>query len=77
MTNTLNKFDIDAMVSGGGASGQAGAVRMSLSRALVRFDENTKTLLKKALMLRRDARMKERKKPGQKGARRKFQWVKR
>ena len=77
MTNTLNKFDIYAMVSGGGASGQAGAVRMSLSRALVRFDENTKTLLKKALMLRRDARMKERKKPGQKGARRKFQWVKR
>lgn len=77
MTNTLNKFDIDAMVSGGGSSGQAGAVRMSLSRALVKFDENTKTLLKKALMLRRDARMKERKKPGQKGARRKFQWVKR
>jgi small subunit ribosomal protein S9 len=77
MTNTLNKFDIDVKVEGGGISGQAGAFRMGLSRALVQFDEDTKTILKKALMLRRDSRMKERKKPGQKGARRKFQWVKR
>lgn len=77
MTNTLNKFDIEVKITGGGSSGQAGAFRMGLARALVKFDEDTKSILKKALMLRRDARMKERKKPGQKGARRKFQWVKR
>ena len=77
LTNTLNKFDIEVKVTGGGSTGQAGAFRMGLSRALVKFDEDTKSILKKALMLRRDARMKERKKPGQKGARRKFQWVKR
>ncbi|MEW5894508.1 MAG: 30S ribosomal protein S9 [Candidatus Omnitrophota bacterium] len=77
MTNTLNKFDIEVKVTGGGSSGQAGACRMGLSRALVQFDADTKPVLKKALMLRRDSRMKERKKPGQKGARRKFQWVKR
>ena len=77
MTNTLNKFDIDVKAEGGGISGQAGAFRMGLSRALVLFDDDTKSMLKKALMLRRDSRMKERKKPGQKGARRKFQWVKR
>ena len=77
MTNTLNKFDVEVKVTGGGTSGQAGALRMGLARALVQFDENTKPILKKALMLRRDSRMKERKKPGQKGARRKFQWVKR
>ena len=77
ITNTLNKFDIEVKVTGGGTSGQAGALRMGLARALVQFDENAKSILKKALMLRRDSRMKERKKPGQKGARRKFQWVKR
>ena len=77
ITNTLNKFDIEVKVTGGGSTGQAGAFRMGLARALVKFDEDTKSTLKKALMLRRDARMKERKKPGQKGARRKFQWVKR
>jgi len=76
-TNTLSKFDVEARVEGGGTSGQAGAFRMGLARALVKFDQDTKPLLKKTLMLRRDARMKERKKPGQKGARRKFQWVKR
>jgi small subunit ribosomal protein S9 len=77
MTNTLNKFDVEVMVNGGGLSGQAGALRMGLARALVLFDTDSKSILKKALMLRRDSRMKERKKPGQKGARRKFQWVKR
>ncbi len=77
MTNTLNKFDIDVKVNGGGISGQAGALRMGLARALVKFDTDAKPPLKKSLMLRRDSRMKERKKPGQKGARRKFQWVKR
>lgn len=77
ITNTLNKFDINVKVTGGGSTGQAGAFRMGLARALVKFDEDTKSTLKKALMLRRDARMKERQKPGQKGARKKFQWVKR
>lgn len=77
MTGTTNKFDIEVKVTGGGISGQAGALRMGLARALVLFDMDSKSILKKALMLRRDSRMKERKKPGQKGARRKFQWVKR
>jgi len=77
MTHSLDKFDIVAKVSGGGATGQAGACRLGLSRALALCDEENKTALKKANCLRRDPRMKERKKPGQKGARKKFQWVKR
>lgn len=77
LTNIENKFDITASVNGGGLSGQAGAMRLGLSRALVTFDEETKPALRKADFLRRDPRMKERKKPGQKGARKKFQWVKR
>ncbi len=77
LTNTLGKFDMDVSVAGGGLSGQAGAIQMGLARALVNFDTESKPTLKKATLLRRDARMKERKKPGQKGARRKFQWVKR
>ena len=77
LTNTFNKFDIVAKVSGGGLTGQAGAFRMGLSRALTKFDQETKPVLKKATCLRRDSRMKERQKPGQKGARKKFQWVKR
>jgi small subunit ribosomal protein S9 len=76
-TNIENKFDIIASCNGGGMSGQAGAMRLGLSRALVYFDDASKPALRKADMLRRDPRMKERKKPGQKGARRKFQWVKR
>lgn len=77
LTNTENKFDVDVILSGGGMSGQAGAFRLGLSRALVHFDEEAKPALRKAECLRRDPRMKERKKPGQKGARKKFQWVKR
>lgn len=77
LTNTLNKFDLIATVSGGGLSGQAGAVRLGIARALIKFDQETRGLLKKNKFLTRDPRMKERKKPGQKGARRKFQWVKR
>ena len=77
LTNTLNKFDVSVNVKGGGLSGQAGAFRLGLSRALLQFDTATRSPLKKADCLRRDDRMKERKKPGQKGARRKFQWVKR
>ena len=77
LTNTLNKFDILASVNGGGMTGQAGAMRLGLARALSSCDAGNKTILKKANCLSRDPRMKERKKPGQKGARKKFQWVKR
>ena len=77
VTNTLNKFDISVQITGGGPSGQAGALRLGLSRALAQFDEDNKKLLRGGNFLTRDPRMKERKKPGQKGARRKFQWVKR
>ena len=77
MTNTASKFDVIAKVSGGGLSGQAGAFKLGLSRALALCDPSNKTVLKKADCLSRDPRMKERKKPGQKGARKKFQWVKR
>ena len=77
ITNSLNKFDITVKVSGGGLSGQAGAFRLGLSRALSLCDAEHKTILKKSNFLSRDPRMKERKKPGQKGARKKFQWVKR
>ncbi|MBF0594527.1 MAG: 30S ribosomal protein S9 [Candidatus Omnitrophica bacterium] len=75
--NLLNKFDIDVIVTGGGLTGQAGAIKLALSRSLVLFDQNNKPTLRKNSCLTRDSRMKERKKPGQKGARRKFQWVKR
>ena len=77
LTNNLNKFDIIAQVNGGGLPGQADAIKLGLSRALAKCDEDTRSVLKKAKLLSRDPRMKERKKPGQKGARRKFQWVKR
>jgi len=63
--------------TGGGSTGQAGAFRLGLSRAIISCDPLTRGILKKAGCLTRDDRMKERKKPGQKGARRKFQWVKR
>lgn len=77
VTNTLGKFDIEASITGGGNSGQAGAFRLGLSRALTLSDSENKSVLKKSSFLTRDSRMKERKKPGQKGARKKFQWVKR
>jgi len=76
-THNVNKFDIVAKVSGGGIAGQADAVKLGLSRALSLCDGDMRTVLKKGLFLRRDSRMKERQKPGQKGARKKFQWVKR
>ena len=76
-THADKKFDITVRVSGGGISGQAGAFRLGLARALASYDEENRNILKKARLLRRDPRMKERKKPGQKGARRRFQWVKR
>lgn len=76
-TNTIGKIDITVKVAGGGSTGQAGAFRLGLSRALTLFDQENRSILKKALLLTRDSRMKERQKPGQKGARKKFQWVKR
>jgi small subunit ribosomal protein S9 len=66
-----------ATVMGGGPTGQAGALRHGLARALVRFDENLRQVLKKAGLLTRDPRMRERKKYGQPGARQKFQYSKR
>jgi len=77
ITNMLGKFDINVRVTGGGSTGQAGAFRLGLSRALVLCDPESKPTLKKSSFLTRDSRMKERQKPGQKGARKKFQWVKR
>jgi len=72
-----SQYDIRVFVNGGGLSGQAGAVRHALSRALVSSDANLREALKAAGCLTRDARMKERKKPGQPGARRRFQFSKR
>lgn len=71
------KVDIRANLDGGGMSGQAGALRHGVARALVKLNENLKPALKEAGMLTRDARVKERKKPGQPGARRRFQFSKR
>ena len=76
-TATEGKFDIIALVSGGGLSGQAGAIRHGVARALLSADETYKPLLKKAGFLTRDPRMKERKKYGLKGARRAPQFSKR
>ena len=77
VTETAGKFDVIANVRGGGFSGQAGAIRHGLSRALVTIDETYKPALKKAGFLTRDPRMKERKKYGLKGARRAPQFSKR
>ena len=76
-TGTNGKYDLEITVMGGGVSGQAGAIRHGLSRALVASDENLKPVLKKAGFLTRDPRMKERKKPGLKAARRAPQFSKR
>ena len=77
VTNTVGKFDIVANVNGGGISGQAGAIRHGVARALLTADETYKPALKKAGFLTRDPRMKERKKYGLKGARRAPQFSKR
>ena len=76
-TGTVGKFDIVANVNGGGISGQAGAIRHGVARALVTADENYRPALKAAGFLTRDPRMKERKKDGLKGARRAPQFSKR
>ena len=77
VTETLEKFDVHAVLDGGGVSSQAGALRHGISRALCTFDLELRKRLKKAGFLTRDARIKERKKYGQKGARRRFQFSKR
>ncbi len=77
LTGTTEKFDIVCRVNGGGVTGQAGAIRHGLSRALLQYDEALRTSLKKAGFLTRDPRMKERKKYGLKGARRAPQFSKR
>jgi small subunit ribosomal protein S9 len=77
VTNTSGKYDIIAKVIGGGVSGQAGAIRHGLSRALLQASDEFRPLLKKAGFLTRDPRMKERKKYGLKGARRAPQFSKR
>ncbi len=77
ITKTGDKFDIFVRVNGGGNSGQAEALRHGISRALTQADESFGPILKKAGLLTRDPRMKERKKYGQKGARKRFQWTKR
>ena len=76
-TNLVDKFDVVARVAGGGLTGQAGAIRMGIARALVRHDETLKGLLGREGYLTRDSRMKERKKYGQPGARKRFQFSKR
>lgn len=77
VTQTLGQFDIHANVSGGGVSGQAGALRHGIARALLSYDPDLRSALRKGGFLTRDPRMKERKKYGQKGARARFQFSKR
>lgn len=77
ITGTLNKYDIYALVDGGGLSGQAGALRHGIARALVKLDADLKVRLKKEGLLTRDPREVERKKYGQKKARKRFQFSKR
>jgi small subunit ribosomal protein S9 len=77
MTETANKFDITVNVAGGGVAGQAGAVRHGIVRALMEFNQDLRPALKKAGLVTRDPRQKERKKYGQKGARKRFQFSKR
>ncbi|MFC1592486.1 30S ribosomal protein S9 [Candidatus Omnitrophota bacterium] len=77
LTNNLGKYDVIASIKGGGYSGQAGALRLAISRALSFIDIENKKILKKNKLLTRDPRMKERKKYGLKGARKRFQWTKR
>ena len=77
LTETSDKFDVLATIAGGGLAGQAGALRLGISRALVEYNLELRPQLKKEGFLTRDARIKERKKYGQKGARKRFQFSKR
>lgn len=77
ITNCLNKYNIIANIKGGGYSGQAGALRLAIARALSLVNPDIRKILRKNDFLTRDPRTKERKKYGQKGARKRFQWTKR
>ena len=77
VTETADKFDVLATIAGGGIAGQAGALRLGIARALVKYNLELRSRLKKEGFLTRDARIKERKKYGQKGARKRFQFSKR
>jgi len=77
LTNTMNQFDVSARVMGGGKAGQADALRLAIARALAAHDPALRAVLRREGMLTRDARMKERKKYGQPGARKRFQFSKR
>jgi len=77
LTETVDKFDVLATVAGGGVSGQAGAVRLGIARALVEYNAELRKALKNEGLLTRDARAKERKKYGMAGARKRFQFSKR
>ena len=77
ITQTVGRYDCIARVAGGGIAGQAGAIRHGLARALSVTDGSHRTVLRKLGLLTRDSRSRERKKYGQKGARKRFQWTKR
>jgi small subunit ribosomal protein S9 len=77
LTNTLGKFDVKVNVKGGGISGQAGAIKHGIAKALLEVDNNFRSILKRLGFLTRDARIKERKKYGRKKARKRFQYSKR
>ena len=77
VSGTVDKFDLNVRLDGGGMSGQAGALRHGIARALVAFDEAYRAVLKSNGMMTRDSRVKERKKAGQPGARKRFQFSKR
>ena len=77
ITDNLGKFDMKVTVAGGGTTGQAGAIRLGLAKALLEFNAELRPRLEKAGLLTRDSRIKERKKYGQKGARKRFQFSKR
>ena len=77
VTGSVDRYDIKATIHGGGVAGQAGALRHGIARALEKLDSTQRLTLKRAGYLTRDPRRKERKKPGQKGARARFQFSKR
>lgn len=77
LTNTVGQFDVYVNVAGGGAAGQAGAIKHGISKALMTYNEKYRDTLKKAGFITRDPRVKERKKYGQRGARARFQYSKR
>jgi small subunit ribosomal protein S9 len=77
VTSTAGKYDVSVNVNGGGLSGQAGAIRHAISKVLITINPDFKVLLRKFSLMTRDSRKKERKKYGQKGARKRFQYSKR